>query len=125
MGNASAGASYHQLMATPDRTSPEYRWTLAERIAGHMLEAGLSHRDISDATTPDDFVQLGTLPKTEAAYLRSLAVLPNDQARDLFARHARGQAQPDDPAECTTFNFFRQLVWINLYSRPEEEEAVP
>ncbi|AYA36899.1 hypothetical protein D3Y59_07420 [Hymenobacter oligotrophus] len=111
--------------APPDRTTPEYRWALAERIAGHMLEAGLSHRDVSDATTPEDFVQMGTLPKADAAYVRSLEIVSEAEARELFVRHARGKAAKTDPECCATFNFFRQLVWVNLYSRPDEEDGLP
>ncbi|GAB2954945.1 hypothetical protein GCM10027048_20660 [Hymenobacter coalescens] len=109
----------------PDRTAPEYRWTLAARIADQMLEAGLSHRDVSEATTPDDVIGRAALPKADASYVRSLTVLPDGEARDLFVRHARNKPNPDDPNCCDTFNFFRQLVWINLYSRPEEEESLP
>ncbi|KUG09850.1 hypothetical protein [Solirubrum puertoriconensis] len=109
----------------PDRTTPEYRWALAERIAGHMLEAGLSHRDVSDATTPDDLVQMGAIAKADAAYVRGLEIVPEAEARELFVRHARGKATKTDPECCATFNFFRQLVWISLYSRPDEEDGLP
>ncbi|RAK66186.1 hypothetical protein [Hymenobacter edaphi] len=111
--------------AAPDRTAPEYRWTLAARIADQMLEAGLSHRDVNETTTPDDVISRAALPKADAAYVRSLQVLPDGDARDLFVRHARSKPHEDDPNCCDTFNFFRQLVWINLYSRPDEEETLP
>ncbi|OON67180.1 hypothetical protein B0919_18810 [Hymenobacter sp. CRA2] len=129
--NAPRPAAYVQPMATPsaatapDRTAPEYRWDLASQIANRMLEAGLSHRDVSEATTPDDVIGHATLPKADAAYVRSLTVLPDGEARELFVRHARSKTNPDDPDCCTTFNFFRQLVWINLYSRPDEEDGLP
>ncbi|GGF18157.1 hypothetical protein [Hymenobacter cavernae] len=112
-------------MSSPDRNTPEYRWNLAARIASEMISAGLSHRDINESTTCDDLLELGDLPKPEVTYLRSLTLLADHEARDLFARHARGKATPEDPAECTTFNFFRQLVWINLYSRPDGEDGLP
>lgn len=131
--NTPAPTAYLQPMATssaptataaPDRTAPEYRWTLAARIADHMLEAGLSHRDVNETTTPDDVISRGALPKADAAYVRNLQVLPDGDARDLFVRHARSKPNEDDPNCCDTFNFFRQLVWINLYSRPDEEETL-
>ncbi|OUJ71241.1 hypothetical protein [Hymenobacter crusticola] len=108
-----------------DCNTPEYRWELAARIANSMLGAGLSHRDINEATTCDDLLELGELPKPEVTYLRSLILLADHEARELFTRHARGKATPEDPAECTTFNFFRQLVWISLYSRPDGEDGLP
>jgi Zn-dependent protease len=128
--NAPRPAAYFVPMATPtatapDRTAPEYRWSLAARIADQLLEAGLSHRDVSEATTPDDVIGRAALPKADAAYVRSLTVLPDGEARELFVRHARSKPNPDDPNCCDTFNFFRQLVWINLYSRPDEEDGLP
>ncbi|KAA9339205.1 hypothetical protein F0P96_00825 [Hymenobacter busanensis] len=113
------------MPTSPDIHAPEYRWSLAERIAGRMLEAGLSHRDVHDTTSPDDLIGHGALPKAEANYVRGLAHLPDHEARDLFVKHAKGTACADDPECAKTFNFFRQLVWINLYSRPDEEEALP
>lgn len=127
--NTVGPGAYLVPMATttsaPDRTAPEYRWTLAARIADHMLEAGLSHRDVGEATTPDDVIGRGALAQDDAAYVRGLQVLPDGDARDLFVRHARSKPNPDDPNCCDTFNFFRQLVWINLYSRPDEEDGLP